>query len=93
MNKIDINTRRYNDLLAEGIFSSKKVVFIARLELTVAVLSIKLSTMLRRELTIHPTIREYIWTDSEAVLGYVNYNAKCYKIFVTNTINPGECGC
>lgn len=69
MNKIDINTRRYNDLLAEGIFSSKKVVFIPRLELTVAVLSIKLSTMLRRELTIHPTIKESFWTDSEFVLG------------------------
>ena len=63
-----------------------KFVSIPRLELTATALSIKVSTMLRRELTIHPTIEEYFWTDNEVVLGYVNNDAKCFKIFVTNTV-------
>ena len=56
-----------------------KFVSITRLELTAAALSIKVSSMLRRGLTIHPTIEEYFWTDSEVVLGYVNNNAKRFK--------------
>ena len=61
-------------------------VSIPRLELTAAALSIKVSAMLRRELTIHQTIKEYFWTDSEVVLGYVNNDAKHFKIFVANRV-------
>ena len=63
-----------------------KFVSIPRLELAAAALSIKVSTILRRELTIHPTILEYFWTDNEVVLGYVNNNAKRFKIFVANMV-------
>ena len=63
-----------------------KFVSIPRLELTAAALSIKVSAMLRRELVIHPTIKEYFWTDSEVVLGYVNNDAKRFKIFVANRV-------
>ena len=49
-----------------------KLVSIPRLKLTATTLSIKVSTILRRELTIPPTIKEYFWTDSEVLLGYVN---------------------
>ena len=42
--------------------------------------------MLRRKLTIHPTIKEYFWTDSEAVLLYVSNDAKRFKIFVANRV-------
>ena len=42
--------------------------------------------MLRRELTIHPAIKECFWTDSEVALGYVNNDAKCFKIFVANRV-------
>ena len=38
------------------------------------------------ELTIHPTIKEYFYTDSEVVLGYVSNDAKHFKIFVANRI-------
>ena len=57
-----------------------------RLELTATALSIKVSTMLRRELTIPPAIKEYFWTDNEVVLDYVNNNAKHFKIFVANRV-------
>ena len=50
--------------MAKSRVPPTKIVFIPRFELAAAVLSIKFSTMLRRELTIHPTIKEYIWTDS-----------------------------
>ena len=64
-----------------------KFVSIPRLELTAAALSIKVSTMmLRRELTIHPTIKDYFRTDSEVELGYVNNDAKRFKIFVANRV-------
>ena len=42
--------------------------------------------MLRRELIIHPAIKECFWTDSEVALGYVNNDAKCFKIFVANRV-------
>ena len=59
---------------------------IPRLELAEVALSTKVLIMLRRELTIHPTIKEYFWTDSEVVLGYVNNNRKCFEIFMANRI-------
>ena len=62
-----------------------KFVSIPRLELTVAAIPIKVSTMLR-ELTIHLKIKEYFWTDSEVVLGYVNTNAKRFKALMTNRV-------
>ena len=50
-------------VMAKSRVPPTKFVSIPRLELTAAALSIKVSTMLRRELTIHPTIKEYFWTD------------------------------
>ena len=61
-------------------------VSIPRLELTAATLFIKVSTILRRKLAIHPTIKEYFWTDSEVVLGYVSNDPKRFKIFVANRV-------
>ena len=65
---------------------SAKFVSIPKLELTTAALSIKVSTMLRRELTIHATIKDYFRTESEVELGYVNNDAKRFKIFVANRV-------
>ena len=73
-------------VMAKSRVPPTKFVSIPRLELTAAALSIKVSAMLRRELTIHPTIKEYFWTDSEVVLGYVNNDAKRFKIFVANRV-------
>ena len=51
-------------VMAKLIVPPTKFVPIPRFELTAAALSINVSTMLRRELTIYPTIEEYFWTDS-----------------------------
>ena len=72
-------------LMAKTQVLLTKFVSIPRLELTVAALPIKVSTMLR-ELTIHLKIKEYFWTDSEVVLGYVNTNAKRFKALMTNRV-------
>ena len=54
--------------------------------MTAAALSVNVSSMLRRELTIHPTIKEYFWTDSEVVLSCVKNYAKSFKICVANRV-------
>ena len=53
-----------------------KFVSTPRLELTAAALSVKVSVLLRRELTIYPIINECFYTDSHVVLGYINGDAK-----------------
>ena len=72
--------------MAKSRIPPTKFVSSPRLELTAAALSIKVSTMLRRELTIYPTIKEYFWTDSEVLLGYVNNNTKRFKISAANRV-------
>ena len=73
-------------VMVKSRIPSTKFVSVLRLELIPAALSMKVSTMLGRELTIHPTIKEYYLTDSEIVLGYVNNDAKRFKIFVANKV-------
>ena len=48
-----------------------KYVSIPRLELTAAILSIKMSQLIKRELELNDvtSIREHYWTDSQAILG------------------------
>ena len=72
--------------MAKSRVPPTKFVSSPRLELTAAALSIKVSTILRRELTIHPTIKEYFWTDSEILLGYVNNDTKRFKTYAANRV-------
>ena len=65
-----------------------KFVSILRLELAAAAHPIKVSMMLRKELTIHSEIKEYFWTDSQVVLSYINSNLKRFKTFVANRVQP-----
>ena len=57
-----------------------KYVSIPRLEVT-ATLSIKMSQLIKKELELSDvtSIREYFWTDSQVVLGYI-------KVFVENRV-------
>ncbi|XP_057305339.1 uncharacterized protein LOC130642266 [Hydractinia symbiolongicarpus] len=63
----------------------KKFISIPRLELTAAVLSIKMSKVIRKELTYHIN-NEFFWTDSQVVLSYICNSEKRFKIFVANRI-------
>ena len=74
-------------VMAKSRVTPTKLVSIPRLELAApAALSIKVSVMLRKELIIHSKIKEYFWTDSPAVLSYINNNLKRFKIFMTNRV-------
>ena len=71
-------------VMAKSRVPPTKFVSISRLELTAAARSIKVSTILRRGLIFHPTIKKYFWKDSKVVLCYVNNYAKRFEIFVAN---------
>jgi len=59
---------------------------IPRLELSAAVLAVKLNSMVTQELD--DKIEEpFFWTDSSCVLGYINNTSKRYKTFVANRIS------
>ncbi|KAL0153126.1 hypothetical protein M9458_051582, partial [Cirrhinus mrigala] len=62
-----------------------KVVTIPRLELTAAVMSAAVSSMLKEELALKVD-REYFWTDSQVVLGYISNEARRFHVFVANRV-------
>lgn len=62
-----------------------KVVTIPRLELTAAVISSAVSSMLKEELELKID-QEYFWTDSKVVLGYINNEARRFHVFVANRV-------
>jgi len=62
-----------------------KVVTIPRLELTAAVVSVKISQWLLQELE-YEDITEVFWTDSKVVLGYINNTTRRFHIFVGNRV-------
>lgn len=72
-------------ITAKSRVASVKVTTIPRLELTAAVVSITVSSMLRDELGLSP-IDEYFWTDSKVVLGYINNEARRFHTFVSNRV-------
>ena len=61
-----------------------RAITMPRLELTAAVVSAKISDMLRAEMK--PVDDEYFWTDSKVVLGYINNNSRRFHVFVANRI-------
>lgn len=72
-------------LIGKSRVAPIKYVSIPRMELTAAALSVKVATMVKRELEIGP-FREYFWTDSQAVLGYINNDVRRFKVFVANRV-------
>ena len=62
-----------------------KSVTIPRLELTAATVSVKISRMLEREMQYENLTSTY-WTDSKAVLGYINNEARRFHTYVANRV-------
>lgn len=58
---------------------------IQRLELAAAVVSTKVSVMLKSELDMKID-EEFFWTDSQVVLGYINNEVHRFHIFVANRV-------
>ncbi|XP_065108476.1 uncharacterized protein [Paramisgurnus dabryanus] len=72
-------------VLAKARVAPSKVTSIPRLELAAAVVSTKISVMLKGELDIKID-EEVFWTDSQVVLGYINNDARRFHIFVANRV-------
>ncbi|KAI4884818.1 hypothetical protein NFI96_007752, partial [Prochilodus magdalenae] len=62
-----------------------KITTIPRLELSAAVVAMRTGALLKRELELDGA-REYYWTDSKVVLGYINNEARRFHVFVANRI-------
>ena len=63
----------------------KKFISIPRLELTAALLSVKIACLLKKELDIN-CIEEVFGTDSKVVLGNITNTVKRFKAFVANKV-------
>ncbi len=72
-------------VMGKSRVSPTKVTTIPRLELTAAVVAVQISDMLRNELEIQD-LKEFFWTDSTVVLGYINNDARRFHVFVANRI-------
>lgn len=62
-----------------------KNVTVPRLELTAALVSTKVSAVLRQELD-YKNVKEVFWTDSQVVLGYIRNDARRFHVFVANRV-------
>lgn len=58
---------------------------VPHLELTAAVVSVKLSEQLQRELD-YEELEDVCWTDSNVVLGYIANETRRFHVFVTNRV-------
>ena len=55
------------------------------MELTAAVVSAKVGVMLQEELN-YANLKQFFWTDSKVVLGYINNDAKRFHTLVANRV-------
>ena len=84
---VDENENIYCSLImGKERVDPKKLVSIPRLELVAAVLSVKISNMIKKELQLQE-LDEYFWTDSRVVLGYIANDTRAFKNFVANRVH------
>jgi hypothetical protein len=72
-------------VMGKARVSPLKFVSIPRLELAAALVSVKISDILRTEMT-YENVQEYFWTDSKVVLGYIANDARRFHVFVANRV-------
>lgn len=72
-------------LMAKARVPPSRPITVPRMELTAAVISVKVGNLLHKELS-GQNIMQYFWTDSQVVIGYINNEAKRFHIFVANRV-------
>lgn len=72
-------------IAAKARVSPTKILTIPRLELSAALVSAEVSTVLKDELDVSID-DEFFWTDSQVVLGYLNNEARRFHTFVANRV-------
>ena len=73
-------------LMGKSRVAPLREVTIPRLELTAAVVSVRISTLLSRELE-YENMTQIFWTDSKVVIGYINNDSKRFQVFVANRVS------
>ena len=71
--------------MAKSRVASLKPVTIPRLELTAALVSVRIGVILRKELE-YEQITEVFWTYSKVVIGYISNDARRFHTFVANRV-------
>ena len=72
-------------VMAKSKLAPIKTTTIPRLELTAAVISVKLDLLLREHIEI-PLVESIYWTDSTIVLHYIRNSERRYQTFVANRV-------
>ena len=62
-------------MMAKGRVTSRRFVSISQLELVTAVLAVKISALIKKEIEMKE-LTVYIWTNIKIVLGYIAKNKK-----------------
>ena len=73
-------------IMGKARVAPKMFASIPRLELVAAVLSVKISNMIKKELQLQE-LDEYFWTDSRVVLGYIANDSRTFKTFFVNRVH------
>ena len=71
--------------MAKSRVTPIKQMTIPRLELAAALVSVRMSALLRGELD-YVNITEWFWTDSNVILGYIFNDARRFHVFVANRV-------
>ncbi|KAL0149906.1 hypothetical protein M9458_054789 [Cirrhinus mrigala] len=72
-------------VMAKSRVAPLKLTTVPRLELAAAVVSVEMSSVLKKELD-YTVVEEMFWTDSEVVLGYISNEARRFHTFVANRV-------
>ncbi|XP_063437322.1 uncharacterized protein LOC134718616 [Mytilus trossulus] len=72
-------------LMGKARVTPRRLLTIPRLELSAAIVSIRISQLLKQELQ-YENITEWFWTDSNIVLGYIANDNRRFHIFVENRV-------
>ncbi|XP_028327214.1 uncharacterized protein LOC114478373 [Gouania willdenowi] len=72
-------------VFAKSRVAPTKVTTVPRLELSAAVVAVRISDMLKAELEME-NVEDFFWTDSQVVLGYIDNEARRFHVFVANRI-------
>ncbi|MCG8033352.1 MAG: hypothetical protein JAZ03_14395, partial [Candidatus Thiodiazotropha taylori] len=78
-------------LMGKSRVTPLKPITIPRLELSAALLSVKIGSSLEQELDFKGlSLSHFYWTDSKVVLGYLSNEARRFHVFIQDSADKGS---